>query len=70
MKFSQSLPLKVGLEVFGVAPGVFLCIPGENFGIRLFLSADVVEKELDMLGPGDLASGDGARLLPGAGLFG
>ena len=61
---------EVGLEVFGVAPGVFLCIPGENFGIRLFLSADVVEKELDMLGPGDLASGDGARLLPGAGLFG
>jgi len=43
MKDLLSARGEVGLEVFGVAPGVFLCILGENLGIRLFLSADPVE---------------------------
>ena len=42
MKDLLSARGEVGLEVFGVAPGVFLCILGENLGIRLFLSADPV----------------------------
>ena len=43
MKDLLSARGEVGLEVFGVAPGVFLCILGENFGMRLFLSAEAVE---------------------------
>jgi len=58
-----------GDEIFGVVDsGVFLCIDGENLGIKLFLSA--AEYDDDILGAGDLASGDGALLLPTGGVLG
>lgn len=62
----------VGDATFCAAPEleskVFLCSPGENFGIKLFLSPAVYEDVI--LGAGDLASGDGALLLPTGGVLG
>ena len=47
---------------------VFLCSPGENLGMRLFLSPAVYDE--DITGAGDLARGEGARLLPTGGVLG
>ena len=47
----------------------FLCSPGENLGIKLFLSDPAVYDEV-ILGAGERARGEGALLLPTGGVFG